>query len=411
MTLTWEPSQVFQAGFQLSFLVVLCILLLLPPLRRWAERLTAPDPMLPEALLPRWRRLGRGPARYVGGLLPTSFAAWAGSLPLAAYYFHIVTPVSTQASVVAAPLCGVVLMSNLACLLVAGWFPAAAECFNHAGWFLMVGLNGLTFPSVCPEWRQSMSTTMSFVLQKPRNTKFFPTAALGLLLATGLWAAETPQPETGFVSLFDGNTLDGWKVGQNAGVFQVRDGMIVMECPATTRSPAHLFYVGSVNSHSFKNFDLRVDVLTFPCANSGIYFHTDYQESGWPRLGLECQVDNSHVDWRRTGSLYGIRNISWGPEAPPASNKEPTTILPKPPVKDNVWYTQEVLYQNGSVTVKLDGQTMFEYKIANADVQHKLSTGVTWLPRGTFALQGHPPMPGHISKACFRNIRVKVLPD
>ena len=137
MTLTWEPSQVFQAGFQLSFLVVLCILLLLPPLRRWAERLTAPDPMLPEALLPRWRRLGQGPARYVGGLLPTSFAAWAGSLPLAAYYFHIVTPVSTLANIVAVPLCGLVLVSNLACLLVASWFPAAAECFNHAGWFLM----------------------------------------------------------------------------------------------------------------------------------------------------------------------------------------------------------------------------------------------------------------------------------
>ena len=38
-------------------------------------------------------------------------------------------------------------------------------------------------------------------------------------------------------------------------------------------------------------------------------------------------------------------------------------------------------------------------------------TSMTWLPRGTFALQGHPPMPGHISKACFKNIRVKVLPD
>jgi competence protein ComEC len=135
--LTWQPSQIFQAGFQLSFLVVLCILLLLPPLRQWAERLTAPDPMLPEALLPRWRRLGRGPARYLGGLLLTSFAAWAGSLPLAAYYFHIVTPVSTLANIVAVPLCGLVLVSNLACLLVAGWFPAAAECFNHAGWFLM----------------------------------------------------------------------------------------------------------------------------------------------------------------------------------------------------------------------------------------------------------------------------------
>jgi hypothetical protein len=234
---------------------------------------------------------------------------------------------------------------------------------------------------------------------------------LVLPLATACLAADAPQPEEGFVSLFDGKTLEGWKVGQNANVFTVRDAMIVMEYPAGDRGPAHLFYVGEVNGHSFKNFDLRVEVMTFPGANSGIYFHTKYQEAEWPRLGLECQIDNSHSDWRRTGSLYGIRNISWGPEAPPADNKQMVTVLPKPPVTDNVWYTQEIVYQDGLVTVKLDGKTMFDYTISGGDVEHKLSTGVTWLPRGTFALQGHPPMRGHGSKACFRNIRVKILPD
>ena len=143
--------------------------------------------------------------------------------------------------------------------------------------------------------------------------------------------------------------------------------------------------------------------MTFHGANSGIYFHTKYQEAGWPDFGLECQVNNSHIDWRRTGSLYGIRNISWGPETPPKNNKENVTILPKPPVRDNVWYTQEVIYH--------DGKTMFEYRLPHADVEHQLPTKRTWLPRGTFALQGHPPMPDHISKACFKNIRIKVLPD
>jgi hypothetical protein len=241
--------------------------------------------------------------------------------------------------------------------------------------------------------------------------KFLFIAALLLPLTTACLAADTQPPEEGFVSLFDGKTLDGWKVGENANVFQVRDGMIVMEYPPADRGPAHLFYVGNVNGHQFKNFDLRVEVMTFPGANSGIYFHTSYQEADWPKRGLECQVDNSHADWRRTGSLYGIRNISWGPEGPPANNREMVTVLPKPPVTDNVWYTQEVVYQDGLVTVKLDGKSMFEYRIADADVEHKLSTGVTWLPRGTFALQGHPPMRGHGSKACFKNIRVKALPE
>ena len=247
--------------------------------------------------------------------------------------------------------------------------------------------------------------------EKEHFVKLLLTAALVLLPATCSLAADAPVPEEGFVSLFDGKTLDGWKVGENANVFQVRDGMIVMECPMTTHSPAHLFYVGDVSRHDFKNFDLKVDVMTFPKANSGIYFHTKYQEGGWPKFGIECQVDNSHGDWRRTGSLYGIRNISWGPEAPPKNTKEDVTILPKPPVTDNIWYTQEVIYQDGLVTVKLDGKTLLEYKIPDADVEHKLPSGMTWLPRGTFTLQGHPPMPGHISKACFKNIRIKVLPD
>lgn len=228
-------------------------------------------------------------------------------------------------------------------------------------------------------------------------------------LATAPLAAQTT--DEGFVSLFDGKTLDGWKIGNNAELFSVHDGMIVMDCPATNHHPAHLFYDGPVSGHEFKNFDLRVDVLTYPGANSGIYFHTRFQQAGFPRMGIECQVDNSHSDWRRTGSMYGLLNLTWGPETPPANHGDNVIVLDKPPVTDNVWYTQEIIYVNGTVTVKLNGKAMLEYKVPEPDSEHKLPTGVTWLPQGTFALQGHPPMPGHISKACFKNIRVKVLPD
>jgi hypothetical protein len=145
------------------------------------------------------------------------------------------------------------------------------------------------------------------------------------------------------VALFDGKTLDGWKVGENADLFQVRDGMIVMECPEKVKGPAHLFYVGNVAHHDFKNFDLKVEVMTFPAANSGIYFHTQYQEAGWPKFGMECQVNNSHADWRRTGSLYGLKDISWGPETPPAKNKKEVAILPKPPVRDNLVHARDHL--------------------------------------------------------------------
>jgi competence protein ComEC len=135
--LLWDPQQLFQAGFQLSFFVVLCIILTLPALDKFAQRLFASDPLLPDELRPRWQKILRPPARFALDILLVSFAAWLGSIPLTAYYFHIVTPVSAPANLLAVPLCALVLISNLACLLVAGWFPAAAELFNHAGWFLM----------------------------------------------------------------------------------------------------------------------------------------------------------------------------------------------------------------------------------------------------------------------------------
>jgi len=135
--LLWEPQQIYQAGFQLSFFVVLCLILTLPALHGLVERLTAPDPLLPASLRPRWQQSLRVPGRYLGDLVCTSAAAWIGALPLVAYYFNIITPVSTPANVLAVPLCGLTLASNLASLLLACWFPAAAELFNHAGWFLM----------------------------------------------------------------------------------------------------------------------------------------------------------------------------------------------------------------------------------------------------------------------------------
>jgi len=135
--LVWQPQQLFQAGFQLSFFVVLCIILTVPALHKIGARLVAPDPLLPPQLRPAWQQKLRAPAKHLGDLLLTSLAAWLGSLPLVAYYFHIVTPVSTPANMVAVPLCAFVLVSNLASLLLAGWFPAGAELFNHAGWFLM----------------------------------------------------------------------------------------------------------------------------------------------------------------------------------------------------------------------------------------------------------------------------------
>lgn len=139
--LIWQPQQLFQAGFQLSFVVVLCILLIIPIFDSLTQRLLKPDPLLPDELRPRWQRILYMPGRYVSGLVFSSFAAWVGSIPLVAYYFHIFTPVSIVSNVVAVPLCGLVLASNFASFLLAGWFPMGSALLNDAGGLFMTGID------------------------------------------------------------------------------------------------------------------------------------------------------------------------------------------------------------------------------------------------------------------------------
>src|SRR5436309_13040442 len=90
--LLWDPQQLFQASFQLSFFVLLSIALLLPPIEKIRQRLLQTDPLLPPELRPRWRRLLDRPIRSVTASFATSLAAWLGSLPLSAYYSQLFTP-------------------------------------------------------------------------------------------------------------------------------------------------------------------------------------------------------------------------------------------------------------------------------------------------------------------------------
>jgi DNA internalization-related competence protein ComEC/Rec2 len=137
LILVWDPRQLFQASFQLSFFVVLSLALFVPVLEKLRKRLWQPDPFLPDELRPRWQRWLGPPARFVTASFLTSLAAWLGSIPLVAYYFHLFTPVSLLANLIVVPLSSAALASNLASLIVGGWFPACAELFNHSAWFWM----------------------------------------------------------------------------------------------------------------------------------------------------------------------------------------------------------------------------------------------------------------------------------
>jgi hypothetical protein len=192
--------------------------------------------------------------------------------------------------------------------------------------------------------------------------------------------AQEADLTTGFVSLFDGKSLDGWKSAEeNPESWKVVDGVLVCDGPRS-----HLFYDGELAP--FRNFHFVAEVMTTPGSNAGIYFHTKYQPTDWPKYGYECEVNVSHSDPKKTSSLYGVENVA------------------DPGVKDNEWYTQEIIVQGRRVQLKVNGKTLVDYtepenKQADSDQFERR------LGQGTFALQAHDPE----SKVSFRNLRVKKL--
>ena len=85
---------------------------------------------------------------------------------------------------------------------------------------------------------------------------------------------------------------------------EIRDQSSIGSRANGVKGAGHLFYDGSVMNHVFRNFDLRLDVATRIRSNGGVYVLTEFQDSGFPAKGFEIQVNNSHTDRIRTGSLY-----------------------------------------------------------------------------------------------------------
>ena len=204
-----------------------------------------------------------------------------------------------------------------------------------------------------------------------------------LLLVLSLAAALSAPAahESGWISLFDGKSLAGWKANEVPDTFKVVDGELVVRGPR-----AHLFYVGDVQGANFKNFELKLDIMTKPKANSGVYFHTAMQGPGWPAKGYEVQVNNSHGDPKRTAGLYDVKD-----------NLEA-------PAKDGEWFTMHIKVVGKHVITSVNGKAIVDY-IEEENPARKAHPQ-RLITSGTFALQGHDPG----SEVHYRNIFVKPLP-
>jgi hypothetical protein len=189
------------------------------------------------------------------------------------------------------------------------------------------------------------------------------------------------KQDKGWIRIFDGKSFDGWKKNENPGTFTIDDGSIKVAGPRS-----HLFYDGPVLNHNFTNFEFKAQVMTKPGSNSGIYFHTAFQEKGFPDKGFEVQVNNSHTDWKRSGGLYDI--------------KDTREVY----VKDDVWYTEYIRVEGKHVIVKINDQVVTDWTQPEGFVPAKNHLN-RFISSGTFALQGHDPK----SIVYYKDIMVRPL--
>jgi len=218
--------------------------------------------------------------------------------------------------------------------------------------------------------------------------------------------AKTPEPAAasstdGFVDLFNGKDLTGWTPSkENPESFSVEDGKLIVK-----GGRSHLFYTGDVNGGKFKNFELKVRAKTFPGANSGVYFHTEMQDEGWPNKGYECQVNSTHKDPKKTGSLYAVKNIvvlKEGQEPPKGGEHE---IRERAPSTDGEWFDYHITVKGKHIHIQVNGETTVEYTEPDGGAGTSNFAGRK-LSEGTFGIQAHDPE----SEVHYEKWAVKVLP-
>ena len=192
-------------------------------------------------------------------------------------------------------------------------------------------------------------------------------------LTVALLAGQARTEESKWISLFDGKTLNGWeKVGNEKSKWEVNNGAIHGSGPASmlvsTRGP-------------YRNFRYRAEIKINDKGNSGLYFRTTRKPTFSD--GYEAQIDSTHRDPIRTGSLYGMCHVY-------KRLVEPDTWFTyEIEVRDDVWRGRNMT----RIKISVNGNELYEY----------MDFALTF-KQGHFAFQQHDPG----SKVSIR--KVAVLP-
>jgi hypothetical protein len=191
---------------------------------------------------------------------------------------------------------------------------------------------------------------------------------MSALLVLGVTAGSVAAQGSGFVSLFNGKDLAGWKIvpEKATSAFSVQDGVIVVK-----GSPAGYFHTDK----SYKNYILRFDWKFIKDGNSGLLVHITGDHKVWPK-SIEVQGQQ-----KNHGTIFAISG---------AKGKFTTKgEAQKKAIKTGDWNTTEVISKNGELTAKINGI--------------EVSSGKGELTEGQFGFQSEG------TELHFKNIQIKTL--
>ncbi|MBI1913592.1 MAG: DUF1080 domain-containing protein [Planctomycetes bacterium] len=210
--------------------------------------------------------------------------------------------------------------------------------------------------------------------------------ALVLLLPAGAQSPNAKETAEGFVPLFNGKDLDGWKpIDSKANVWSAEDGLIV--CSGKGGG-----WLGT--TREYDNFVLRLEYRLKPGGNSGVYIRAPGR--GYiSRQGMEIQLlDDNHPSYAKldfyqyTGSIYHV--------------VPPTRRAGKPAGQ---WNAMEIRADGRRIVVVLNGIRIVDADLDRCLLDPAVAKEHTGLKRTT----GLIGLQSHTDRVEFRNLRVKVL--
>ncbi|MET9667674.1 ThuA domain-containing protein [Streptomyces sp. NPDC006475] len=198
----------------------------------------------------------------------------------------------------------------------------------------------------------------------------------GLRYASGQVKADC-KPQTGYRSIFNGKTLEGWKQA-GPGKFTVVDGEM-----RTEGGMGMAWY----QAKELKSYSLKLDWKLDGDDNSGVFVGFPASDDPWSAVnnGYEVQIDATDAADRTTGAVYGFKS---------ADIKARDRVLRSP----GQWNSYEIKVQGERLQVFLNGVKINDY--TNTDPARSLKDGY-------IGLQNH----GAGDQASFRNIQLRELPS